>query len=252
MAGPTRVGALAPPAVAGAVLLAAWELAGARADPLLFAPPSRILPAVWRLVAGGELPAALTSTLATAAAGFLLAAALGVALGVVWGLVPGAARLFEPLMTLVYPLPRVALIPVVVVWFGIDTAGRLFVVVIGTVFDIMVNTYQGVRFTPPTLLEVARSFGAGRWEAVLHVVLPAALPHVAAGLRVGVGRALVGIIVAELFLSAAGMGELILRYGTTFRVPEMLAVVAMLSLVGLASTAALHALERRLAPWRAG
>lgn len=239
-----------PPLLCGLVLAALWEAAGARADPLLFAPPSRIVAAFGGLVVDGELLGALGVTLATVALGYGISAVLGVALGVLWGLVPAAGRIIEPIMTVVYPLPRVALIPVVVIWFGIDMAGRLFLVVIGTVFDIMVNTYQGVRFTNPTFLEVARSFGASRAEMVRHVVLPAALPHIAAGLRVGIGRALIGVTVAELFLSAAGLGELILRYGTTFRIAEMLGVIGVLSLLGVGSTALLQALERRLAPWR--
>lgn len=240
------------PVAFGAILVATWEVFAQGTNPLLFAPPSRILRAFPGLLTSTEFHVALGVTIGTMLLGFVAACVLGIALGVLWGLSSRAAPILQLMVNLLYPLPRIALIPLTVVWFGIDLAGRLFIIVFGTVFDVMVNTHQGIRYTDRTLLEVGRSFGASRTEMLRHIILPDALPHIMAGIELAIGRSLVGVIVAELFLAATGMGGMILTYGTTFRIPEMLGLVFTLSLLGLLATKIVRWAEVRLAPWKFG
>lgn len=238
------------PVVAGIVFLAVWEVAGRLANPILFAPPSRVWLAFVNMVDSGRLPSALVTTLNTLVVGYACSAVLGIALGVVLGRRNVLGRIVEPYLDAIYATPRVVITPLVVVWFGVGYSGRLFIVFIGTVIPIILNTAVGVRNARPDLLEVARSFGARERQLVRHVIIPGAVPYIVAGLRIAAGRALLGVVIAEIFLDLTGVGGIIATEAGYFHTAPMLVGVLVFSLLGIVLMTSLTWLENRFALWK--
>jgi NitT/TauT family transport system permease protein len=160
------------------------------------------------------------------------------------------ARVVEPYIDAIYATPRVVLVPLVIVWFGVGYTGRLFVIWLGTVIPIIINTAIGVRNARPDLVEVAKAFGANERQLARHVIMPGSLPYIVAGLRIAAGRALIGVIVAEIFLDLTGLGGLIQTESQYFRTAPMLAGVFVIGLLGVLFIGALGRLERRFMSWR--
>jgi ABC-type nitrate/sulfonate/bicarbonate transport system permease component len=147
-------------------------------------------------------------------------------------------------------MPRIALLPLLVIWFGVGLESKAAVAFLGAIFPIVVNTAAGVQQVDPLWLRAARAFGANSLQLNALVILPGALPGIMAGLRLGVGRALVGVIVGEMYVSIAGVGQLMMLYGNAGRVAELFAVAGLVALFGLACVGGLHWLERRLGSWQ--
>ena len=226
-----------------------WEILGHLTNPVLFAPLSRVIGEYPELISSGKLPKAMLITISAMMLGYITASVTGILFGLWWGRSRFLQDIVEPYLNALYALPRVALIPLVIVWFGIGFWGRFFIIFYGTVFDTMINTYTGVRSTEKTLLEVGKSFGANERNLFWHIIIPYSVPFIMAGLRLGLGRALVGVIVAEMFLQMVGMGGLILVFGETHRIASMLAVVILLSIMGILFTELIKRIERIVAPW---
>lgn len=239
------------PAIAFLVFLAAWELFARSVDPVLFPAPIEVVKAYGALYESGELVPAFFTTIETLTIGFLLSAVVGIAGGVIIGRAPLIGDILDPYIESIYATPRVVITPLVIIWFGVGDTGRLFLVFIGTFIPIMMNMAIGVRNTRPDLLEVARSFGASERDLVQHVILPGAVPYLIAGLRIGVGRALLGVVIAEIFLDLTGLGGLIQINAGYFRVDRMIAVVLILAAIGTLLMVGLSRLEARFSAWRA-
>lgn len=238
------------PAIAGVVFLGLWELFGRLSNPILFAPPSRVVQAFVSLVASGELPSAVGVTVSTLAVGYLLSAVVGIGVGVLVGRRWTLARILEPYLDAIYATPRVVIIPLVIVWFGVGYSGRLFIIFIGTVIPIILNTAIGVRHARRDLIEVAQSFGAGERELVRHVIVPGAVPYIVAGLRIAAGRALLGVVIAEMFLDLTGVGGIIATSAQFFHTADMLSAVIVLAALGIALLGSLTWLENRYSSWK--
>ena len=148
-----------------------------------------------------------------------------------------------------YATPLVALVPLLVLWFGIYLKAKVIVVFLFAVFPILINTYQGVRECDKNMLEVARSFRSTEWQVWQDVLLPFALPYVAAGIRLAIGRGLVGMVIAEFYTTISGLGFMITRYANNFEMDKTFVPVIVLMVLGVSLTSALKWLERRLAPW---
>jgi NitT/TauT family transport system permease protein len=161
------------------------------------------------------------------------------------------SRLLEPYVDAVYATPRVVIVPLVIIWFGVGYVGRVFLIWLGTVIPIILNTAIGVRNARPDLVEVARSMGASERDLIRHVIMPASVPYVVAGLRIGAGRALVGVIVAEIFLDLTGLGGIIQTESQYFRTANMLAAVIVVAALGAIIIGSLGGLERRFQSWKA-
>lgn len=232
------------------VFLVIWEIFGRASNPILFAPPTRVAAALWDLTVSGRLPSALGVTLNALVVGYLLSAVVGIAVGVVLGRVPVLSRVVEPYIDAVYATPRVVIVPLVILWFGVGYVGRVFIVWLGTVIPIILNTAIGVRQARPDLIEVARSFQASERQLVRHVILPGAVPYVVAGLRIAAGRALIGVVIAEIFLDLTGVGGIIQTESAYFRTANMLAGVLVFSLLGTLMLAGLTRLESRFSAWK--
>lgn len=238
------------PALAFVVFLLAWEVVGRLTNPILFAPPSRVAGAFVELTANGRLPQALLVTLQSLAAGFVLAVASGLAIGVLLGLHPTLARVVEPYIDAIYATPRVVIIPLVILWFGVGFEGRLFIIWIGGVVPIILNTAIGVRNARQDLIEVARAYQANDRQLVRHVILPGAVPYVIGGLRIAAGRLLLGVVIAEIFLDLTGVGGLIQTESAYFRTDNMLVGVLVFAVLGILMIGGFDVLERKFSAWK--
>jgi NitT/TauT family transport system permease protein len=238
------------PLLVAALFLSAWEILGRLSDPILFAPPSRVYLAFVGLVRSGTLLSALAVTLNTLVVGYVLSTVVGIGLGVLLGRRETLRRLIEPYFDAIYATPRAVIVPLVVVWFGIGYSGRLFIVFIGTVIPIIVNTAIGVRYARPDLVEVAASLGIKERQLVRHVIIPGAIPYIIAGLRIGAGRALLGVVIGEIFLDLTGVGGIIASQAAVFKTANMLAGVLVFAVLGIVLMTGLSWLENRFSTWK--
>jgi NitT/TauT family transport system permease protein len=237
-----RVGALV-------VLLAIWQIAGSRANKALFAPPTAVLAAGAEMVTSGELWRYLSGSLQVLVIGFLISVLIGIPLGVAMARSRTAFYALDWYVDAFNSTPNVALVPLITLIFGFDVTAKVIVVIISSLFAVIVNTEQGVRNVDQRLLEVAHSFRSSERQLWGDVVVPSALPYIAAGLRLAVGRALVGMVVAEFFTSITGIGYLIVRYGNSFQPDHLLVPIVVVMALGIVLTSITRGVEKRIAPW---
>jgi ABC-type nitrate/sulfonate/bicarbonate transport system permease component len=236
--------------IALAVFLVVWHLASIPAGKLLLPSPLDIMPAFVDEVRSGQLLTATLSSLQVFAIGYLLAIVTGVAFGVLMGGMPRLGETLEIYVNAMNATPRVALIPFIILWFGLGTNAKIVVVWFQAVLPILINTYAGVQNTDPDLLEAARSFGARRGQLFRYIMLPAALPYIVTGLRLGAAMAMVGTVIAELQTALSGLGYLMAQFGGTFQTARYFAPVLVLAAMGMLVSQLLKVLERRLARWK--
>lgn len=234
------------------IILAVWQWMAGVLPPIFLAPPTDIALAYVYLLQSGKLVTALGESLRILIAGFVLASLAGLILGLIIGRYRLVQSTLNPLLNALYATPLIALVPIVMIWFGMGFSGKVVFVFIFTIFPILINTYTGVRETPPDLLEMGHSFDASEFEMFRHIILPSALPYIMVGLRLSVGRAIVGMAVAEVFLRLGGLGSLIMAYGRTFATDRLYATIIIIPLMSIILTKAVVYLEVRLAPWKSG
>jgi NitT/TauT family transport system permease protein len=229
-----------------------WEAGGrlfVRTD-LIVVPPSIVWTTFLRLVRSGELQNHLAISSVEFAYGFALAIAVGVPLGALMASSRTVRALLDPWVAAFYSTPRIALAPLLIVWLGIGLWSKVALVFLSAVFPILMNTLTGVRVTDPELIEAARAFGARGRDVFVKVLIPAAVPFIVAGLRLGVGRGIIGVVVGELLGSTAGIGYMLYTAGQTFDTATIFVGVVVIGLFGITSDIALKGLEARLASWR--
>jgi len=233
-----------------AVTLAAWEWYGRGVDPVFLSYPTAIVAALPAMVASGELPAALLSSLQSLAAGLAAAIVLGTMLGLAMGRYRTADAAFTMQVSALYATPNVALIPLLILWFGLGLLSKIVIVFLAAVFPIVVNTYSGVRNVSRSLVEVALAEGANEPQVLAKIVVPASLPFIMTGIRLSMGRAVVGMVVAEMFTAVSGLGGAIVAYGNAFATAKLFVVIIVLAVLGVTLTETVRLAERRLAPWK--
>ncbi len=233
-----------------AAVLVAWQAAGSRTlmGPEIISYPSQVLSVGASLLASGEMTRHLLVSLGEFASGFPPAVLVGITLGLMMGHFRRLRHLLDPLTMALYTTPRIALIPLLVLWFGVGMASKVAVVFLGGVFPVLVNTIVGVQQVDPVWVRAARAFGASRFQVMITVTLPGSLPAVMAGIRLGIGRAVTGVIVGEMYVSLAGVGHLIQLYGNAGRVAELVFLVAMLAAFGVLCVAAVRRCENWIGP----
>jgi NitT/TauT family transport system permease protein len=232
------------------LILALWELLGPLVSPILFSYPSKIAVAFYELTfVNGELFYYAAESLQILFYGLGFAILVGVPLAVLMARVKPVDWALELPINALYSTPMVALVPLLVLWFGIYMQAKVIVVFLFAVFPILINTYQGVRECDKNMLEVARSFRSPEWRTWQDVLLPFALPYIAAGIRLAIGRGLVGMVIAEFYTTISGLGFMITRYANIFETDKTFVPVLLLMFLGVALTAALKWIERRIAPW---
>lgn len=222
-----------------------WWLVSLSVDPLFLPSPFAVAKSFVDLIAHDGLLAATLDSLKIFALGFVIAAALGVALGIVFGLVPAMRDLSDTGITVFWATPTVALLPLIVIWFGLTTKTQVSLVFLSTFFPVVMQTTVAVNHVDSALIRVARAFGATRRERILHIILPSSLPYIVSGLRVAVGRAVIGVVVAELFTSATGLGAKMVFYSNAFQTANYFAALAMFVVFSLVLTELVSLLERR-------
>ncbi|GAA3946818.1 ABC transporter permease [Microbacterium soli] len=232
------------------VLLIVWELYGRSVNPVLFTYPTAIARAFVDMIQDGTLLAATGHTLLV----MIIGALIGSIAGIILGLWAGRSETFDAMIEIplnaLYAVPAVALIPVIVIWFGYGDVAKVVVVFFFTIFPVLINTMRGVKEVDPDLLEVSRSFCSSERRLWGDLLLPSALPYIVTGLRLAIGRALIGIIVAEFFTAVTGLGNLIVTNANSFLTARMFVPIVLLSLIGVVLTSLLGVVEGKMAPWR--
>ena len=234
------------------ILLALWEGLARQGslNPLFFPPPSAVAETWWRLLRGGGLGADIRISLVRLLLGFVLGAAPGVGLGMAMGLWAPVRAALLPTVTALYPVPRIAILPLVLVIFGIGESGKLFMIAFSVFFLMLIQTMAGVRQIEPVLLDVARSVRASRLRQYLSVAWPGALPSIVTGTRVALGFALIVIVGTEFLAARQGVGALIWRSYQVLDIESMYAGLATTALLGWGLNLVVDALERLAMPWR--
>ena len=232
-----------------ALLLVVWEIVGPHIDPIFFTYPSKIAVAFWQLSVSGELPHFLGQSLEVLLYGLLAAVVIGIPLAVLMARIRPLDWALDLPINAFYATPLVALVPLLVLWFGIYLKAKIIVVFLFAVFPILISTYQGVRECDKNMLEVAHSFRSTEWRVWQDVLLPFALPYVTAGIRLAIGRGLVGMVIAEFYTSITGLGFMVTRYANNFEMDKTFVPVIVLMALGVSLTSALKWVERRMAPW---
>jgi sulfonate transport system permease protein len=234
-----------------AVVLGAWQVYGANVNPVLFTTPSAVARAAVAMIASGELWTYLAPSLLVLVIGLTLAAVIGIAVGVVLARVWVLDVALGVYITFLYSTPSVALVPLIVLWAGYETTAKVIILFMFAFFPMAINTYQGVKNVDPRLVEVGRAFRCSERQLWINIVLPGALPFIVTGLRLAVGRGLIGMVLADLYTAISGIGYLIVRSAATYQVDKMFVPIVTLGILGVTLTALLRVLEIKIAPWTA-
>lgn len=239
-------------AVALAGLVIAWE-AFSRLGwvPVLFLPsPLGVLRETVDMLVSGELLVHVVASLKRLALGFAVGGGLGVAVGVAVGFFSLADAVGTPLIAATFPIPKIALLPLLILWLGIGESSKIAVIALGVFFPMAINTATGVRQADPLLVRAAVAFGASRWSVIRKVILPSALPMIFAGLKLGAGTALLLLVAAEMIAVESGIGFLVLNAGNLMDTTKLMVGIVVLSALGVLSHWGLTRLERIAVPWR--
>lgn len=232
------------------VVLALWEFYGRRVNPILFTYPLAIVRAFFGLVVSGELQSYMKDSLLVLLYASILALIVGVFLGVVMGrfaLVEWATDIY---ISALYSMPMVAMVPLIVLWFGFRVPAKVIIVFLFMVFPVLINTYQGVKDVDRNLQEVARSFCSSERQLWRHLIIPSAIPFIVVGVRLAIGRGLVGMIVAEFYTSVTGLGYMIVRYANAFETDKLFVPIVVVMILGVGLMWLAKWVEGRIAPWR--
>jgi ABC-type nitrate/sulfonate/bicarbonate transport system permease component len=230
--------------------LALWEIAGRATSKAFMVPLSATLVRLWQLIVGEQFLQRLFESAELFLAGFLLALAIGAPLGLLFARVRVLRIGVEPYLMILYATPMVALIPFILSMMGFGFGPKLLVVFLFSVFPVLYNTVEGARSIKPELIEVAKSYRSSEWSLWREVMLPYTLPYMMTGVRQAIGRALVGMIAAEFFLSATGLGQVIMGASQDFDTGGVFASIFVIGLIGIALTRLGLKIEQRFAHWR--
>ena len=237
-------------AISVIAVLALWQVVGSNINPIFLSTPTAIARAFVEVVRDGELFRALGVSVGVVLAGFTVAMIVGVPIGLLMGWFRTFEYLVDPYVNALYVVPRIALIPLIIIWFGLGVPAQVVVVFGTSVFPILLSTYAGVRNVPHDLVETAHAFGAGRWQLFYNIIIPSSVPFIMSGLRLGIGQAIIGMVVAQMFLGLSGMGFMLTKYGNMFETAYVFVVVLALAALGIVMTEAVKRVERRFSLWK--
>jgi len=235
--------------VSVAVFLVLWEITGRGIDPVLFTTPSAVAVAAVDMIRSGELWTYLYPSLVVLLYGFALAVVFGIGIGLLlarYWVLDVAVSVY---ITFLYSIPSVALVPLIVLWAGYEQTAKVIILFLFAFFPMVINTYQGVKAVDPKLIEVGRAFRCNEGQLWANIVIPASLPFIVTGLRLALGRGLIGMVLADLYTALSGIGYLIARTAATYQVNRMFVPIVTLGLLGVTLTALLRLAEKYVAPW---
>ena len=250
-----RIESLALGTATIALVLVVWELLphilplqqGTR---LFFSVPSRIFATLWQMFATGTIWGPLGVSATAFAIGLALAIAAGLPLGILLGRSATLNAMFDPFVTAFNATPRLVFLPLLMLWLGIGLWSKVAIVFFGALFPLLINTHEGVRNADKLLINVVRSFGATRWDVARLVVVPNALPFIVVGLRLAIGRAILGVVVAEFFGAQDGLGVVMVRAASSFNVDVVFAGLVLFAVLSLVMTGMVKLIEDRMSRWR--
>jgi ABC-type nitrate/sulfonate/bicarbonate transport system permease component len=233
-----------------AIFFAAWEYFGRHMNPVFMVPPSAIFSAGVELWRDGTLLTAMKQSLLPFSVGLAITIVGGIAIGIVMAQWPLLEYALDPFVNAFYAIPRIALVPIIILWAGLEFGGKVTILVSVAIFPVIVNTYAGIKDVRGSMLEIGRAYGATPRQIFFKIVLPAAVPFIMAGVRLSVGLAIIGIVVAEFFTAISGLGGMIVEYANNFATAKMFVPVIIIALVGVFLTEFVVLLERYLSKWR--
>src|SRR5262245_14597092 len=237
------------------LLIVLWELIPhlltvSKGMALFFTTPLRIVEAAYQLIVENKIQ----EHLLVSSIEFLLGLGLAIIVGLPFGLITGRSRVLDaivdPFVTVFNATPRLIFLPLFILWFGIGMWSKIMIVFVGAVFPLLINTHEGVKNVDRVLVNVVRSFGANEWQTMKIVVLPNSVPYIVAGLRLAIGRAVLGVVVGEFFGASKGLGFMIASAASSYRADVMFAGVLVLMALSLVLTFSVQAVEARLTRWR--
>ncbi|WP_374444150.1 ABC transporter permease [Stella sp.] len=247
---PRRLRLASLASLAGLVL--AWQAAstGGLANPLFLPSPVAVAAALWELAESGALARHFAASFGRVAAGWLAGTGLGLAAGFAIGILAAARAVGMPLVSAIFPIPKIAVLPLFILWFGIGEPSKVATIAAGVFFPTVIAAAGGVDQVPRSLIRMGQSFGLPAWAIVLRIVVPGAMPTVLAGFRITVAIAVILVVAAEMIGADEGLGAFVLMAGNLMRTDQLLAGVAVLSLLGLAGAGLVSLAERLLLRWR--
>ena len=234
------------------IFFIAWQLVGSSLNPLIFSPPRVVGVRMAQLLADGSsngIPVNTLITIETVLAGFIPAVIVGIPLGLLIGRNKIAEYTLDPYITLIYAVPLIVMIPILTVWFGSNMLADYVLVFVAALFPIVINSISGAKNVRHNLLETGASFGFGASGMWRKIIFPASLPYVVAGLRIGVGHAVIGAILAEMFMYTVGLGNMIELSASNFDTAGTIAAVIITILLGIFITETIKIFERRVSAW---
>lgn len=230
--------------------LAVWEWYGRGVNPIFLSYPTAILGAVPDMILSGELVTALSDSAVELVVGLMMAIFFGVTVGLLMGRFRTLDYILDSQINALYSTPNVALIPLLILWFGLGFKAKIAIIFLSAFFPIIINTYAGVRNIGRSLVDVALVEGASEAQIFSKVVLPASLPFIMTGIRLSMGRAIVGMVVAEMFTATNGLGGAVVVYANAFATNKLFVIIIVLALLGISLTEIVKFLEPVLAPWK--
>jgi ABC-type nitrate/sulfonate/bicarbonate transport system permease component len=231
------------------VILLIWEVLGRQINPLFASFPTAIAEAGWKMLLDGNIITAFITSVQPLIVGYALAAVVGIPIGLLVGRYRVLEAAFGIYITAGYATPLVALVPLFVLWFGLGFAVKVAIIFSLTIFPIIINTWAGVQSVPKSKIEVGTAFVASQSQIMRKIVVPATIPHIMTGLRLGVGRGVIGMVIAEFFTAISGLGALIIQTGNSFKTADMFVPIIVVMALGIGLTALVGVLERKVAPW---
>lgn len=233
-------------------LVIIWELVTQLkiVSPLFLPAPSAIVITGWDMILSGEIYSNLTASLFRIVVGY----AIGAVVGIVVGLVLGFSKWFDaigtPIIYSIYPIPKIALLPLFILWLGIGELSKVTIIALGVFFPVVINTFSGVKNVDQMLIKAAVTFGSSPFNVIRKVILPGSLPMIFAGLKLAAGTSLLLLVSAEMIAAQSGIGSMVLHYGNLMITTKLMVGVLVLSILGLTFNRLLHWLEYKLIPWK--
>jgi ABC-type nitrate/sulfonate/bicarbonate transport system permease component len=233
------------------LVLGIWQTYGQFTNPFLFPSFTRVMDQLWLYAVNGVLLKAVFETMILLFAGLAVGSVVGVIAGLIIGSNRNLSAIFAPFIQVAYSTPRIALIPLIILWAGIGFYAQVVLVFLSCVFEILTATEAGASQVARQYREVSRSFRLGRFSTFMKVTLPGSIPYIFAGIRLGMGGAFIGAVGAQLFMQATGVGVVLKQAMQSFRTDRVMACIILLAVIAAVLTAGMRHIERRLAPWRA-
>jgi NitT/TauT family transport system permease protein len=234
------------------IMLALWQILCRTGwvSELYLPAPTTILATAWEMTTSGEIAVNMKASLQRIGWGFAVGSSAGIGIGLLTGFSRLAEAVGNPLIYSLYPVPKIALLPLIILWLGIGEVSKISIISLGVFFPVVINTYSGVKNVDPLLIKVAVSYHTSQFNIIRKVILPAALPVIFAGLKLAAGTSLLLLVAAEMIAAKEGIGAMVLHYGDLMLTTKLMVGVLVLSLLGLVFNRILEWLERRLIPWK--